>query len=87
MTPPSMSRSLPVMKLASGPSRNAAADATSSVVPTRPAADVSIIRWYPALPGPLISSCASGVRTMPGLMELTRAPRSPQRTLAACTRR
>ena len=39
MTPPSMSRSLPVMKPASGPSRNAAAEATSSAVPTRPAAE------------------------------------------------
>ena len=43
MTPPSMSRSLPVMKAASGPKRKAAADAISSVVPTRPAAEASII--------------------------------------------
>src|SRR4051794_6635297 len=43
MTPPSMSRSVPVMKPASGPRRKAAAVATSSAVPTRPAAETSII--------------------------------------------
>ena len=43
MTPPSMSRSVPVMKPASGPSRKAAAVATSSAVPTRPVAETSII--------------------------------------------
>ena len=43
MTPPSMSRSEPVMKEPSGPRRRAAASATSDGVPIRPAAEVSIM--------------------------------------------
>ncbi len=42
MTPPSMSRSVPVMNLACSPSRKAAASAISSLVPVRWAAEASI---------------------------------------------
>ena len=45
MTPPSMSRSVPVMNLACSPSRKAAASAISSLVPVRWAAEASIMRW------------------------------------------
>src|SRR4051812_35508847 len=68
-------------------SMNWAAVAISSVVPTRPAALLAIMAWSPAAPGPDISSWANGVRMMPGLMELTRAPRSLQVTPAPWTRR
>ena len=60
--------------------------ATSSVVPTRPAADWAIIgSGSPAPQGPdiLKSSFASGVRMMPGLIVLIRAPRSPHNTASA----
>ena len=43
MTPPSMSRSVPVMNLACSPSRKAAASAISSLVPVRRAAEASIM--------------------------------------------
>ena len=42
MTPPSMSRSVPVMNLACSPSKKAAASAISSLVPVRWAAEASI---------------------------------------------
>jgi hypothetical protein len=51
-------------------------------VPTRPVAEVWIIlRWFSA-PGPDISSRASGVMMIPGLMAFTRAPRAPQARLS-----
>ena len=42
MTPPSMSRSVPVINLACSPSKKAAASAISSLVPVRWAAEASI---------------------------------------------
>ena len=45
MTPPSTSKSVPVMKRACSPSRNAAASAISSLVATRLADEASIMRW------------------------------------------
>src|SRR5215203_2355051 len=87
MTPPSIRRSVPVMKVPSRPIRNAAAAPISSGLPTRPAAEALIIRWYASPAGELSSSKASGVMMMPGLIELRRAPRSPHWTLAAWTRR
>ena len=45
MTPPSMSKSVPVMKRACSPSRKAAESAISSLVPVRWAAEASIMRW------------------------------------------
>ena len=59
---------------------------TSSGVPARPTADARIIRRHPSPRGPVSSSRASGVMTMPGLVELTRAPRRPHRTASAWTR-
>lgn len=44
------------------------------------------MRLYPAPRGPLNSSLASGVRMMPGLIVLMRAPRRPQCTASAITR-
>jgi hypothetical protein len=38
------------------------------------------MRRYPSPRGPVSSSLASGVMTMPGLIALTRAPFLPQRT-------
>src|SRR5215211_6365035 len=86
MTAPSIRRSVPVMKVPSRPIRNAAAAPISSGLPTRPAAEALIIRWYASPAGELSSSKASGVMMMPGLIELRRAPRSPHWTLAAWTR-
>src|SRR5665647_3613971 len=43
ITPPSTSRSVPVMNDADGPSRNAAASAMSDGVPIRPVPETSII--------------------------------------------
>jgi hypothetical protein len=44
VTPPSMRTSLPVMKAPSGPMSRAPTVPTSSGVPARPAAEISIIR-------------------------------------------
>jgi hypothetical protein len=49
--------------------------------------DASIIARYPAPIGEAISCCVMGVAMIPGLIELTRAPRSPHVSLAAGTRR
>ena len=43
ITPPSMSKSVPVMNFACSPSRKAAASAISSLVPVRLAAEASIM--------------------------------------------
>src|SRR5215217_9667049 len=68
------------MKVPSRPIRNAAAAPISSGLPTRPAAEALIIRWYASPAGELSSSKASGVLMMPGLIELRRAPRAPHWT-------
>src|ERR1700712_4144169 len=86
-TPPSTSRSVPVMKLADELSRNPAAAAMSSGVPTRPAADRLIIDLITVPELPLTSWVPMVVEMTPGLIELTRAPRCPQADAAAATRR
>ena len=55
-------------------------------VPPRPAGQSSIMRRYPSPRGPVSSSRASGVKMMPGLIVLIRAPRFPHRTASAITR-
>ena len=70
----------------SGPISNAPTAPTSSGVPARPTGDDSIIRRYPSPRGPASSSLASGVMTIPGLIVLILAPRSPHRTASAITR-
>src|SRR3954451_14685938 len=72
-----MRKSLPVMNPPSGPRRSAPTVPTSSGVPPRPAGESSIMRRYPSPRGPVSSSVASGVKMMPGLMVLIRAPRLP----------
>ena len=51
------------------------------------AGEASIMARYMPPISELSSWSANGVTTMPGLIELTRAPRSPQLTALACTRR
>ena len=74
------------MKVEADPSRNAAAAAISSGVPSRPVPDASIMVRMSA-PFAEASSCwPIGVEMIPGLIELIRAPRRPHRTLAVATR-
>ena len=72
-TPPSTSRSVPVMNDASGPSRKAAAAAMSAGVPRRFAGEAVIMARIPSPNGEASSERPIGVEMMPGLMELIRA--------------
>lgn len=83
MKPPSTTRSVPVMKLASGPARKATALAISSEVPPLPIGEPWIMPLMVEPDGDSSSFRTIAVKITPGLILLILAPWALQARAAA----